>query len=272
MKRKPRIFIGSSVESLHIADAVNKNLDHEAEVTIWREGTFKIGSSTLEALETKAKSVDFSLFIFSPDDITLIRKKEEAVARDNVVFELGLFIGTLGKERCFILKPRDIDLHFPSDLAGIIIEDYESNRSDNDLVSAVTSACVSIKDQMKKLEPRMNVEKAPKPPKNAVEVISTLNEIDFEVMKILIDTFTAWPGGFSHSVIKSGRRKNWTYKYDLALIRLAKLGYIDKSNSIDDFRNDIYVYNITEEGVQILLQRENQRNDISSEFEEDIPF
>jgi len=103
MQRKPRLFIGSSVESLDIADAVNLNLDHQTEVTIWRNGTFELSNNTIDSLVKKAESVDFSLFIFSPDDIAIIRNQQKAVVRDNVLFELGLFIGAIGKERCFIL-------------------------------------------------------------------------------------------------------------------------------------------------------------------------
>ena len=36
--QKPRIFIASVVESLDVADAVNFNLDHDAEVTVWKHG------------------------------------------------------------------------------------------------------------------------------------------------------------------------------------------------------------------------------------------
>ncbi len=118
MNRKPRIFIGSSVESLNIADAVNLNLDHQAEVTIWRNGTFELSNSTIDSLTKKAMSVDFALFIFSPDDMAVIKNQQKTIVRNNVLFELDLFIGSIGKERCFILKPRNIDLHFPTDLLG----------------------------------------------------------------------------------------------------------------------------------------------------------
>jgi predicted nucleotide-binding protein len=77
MTRKPRIFIGSSVEGLPVADAVNLNLDHDIEVTIWRNGTFDLSSTTIDSLMNKAKSVDFALFIFSPDDVAFIRNEKK---------------------------------------------------------------------------------------------------------------------------------------------------------------------------------------------------
>jgi predicted nucleotide-binding protein len=39
--------------------------------------------------------------------------------RDNVIFELGFFIEKLGKKRCFIVMPDDIDFQIPTDLVGI---------------------------------------------------------------------------------------------------------------------------------------------------------
>lgn len=190
MNRKPRIFIGSSVESLPIADAVNLNLDHQAEVTIWRNGTFELSSNTIDSLEKKAKSVDFSLFIFSPDDIVIIRNQKKAAVRDNIVFELGLFIGALGKDRCFILKPRGVDLYLPTDLLGMTLADYEPNRSDGDLASAVNHACVLIKQQMEKLQNLIHVKKPPLPLKDTIETITDLKSIDLSVLKQLLGTFT----------------------------------------------------------------------------------
>jgi predicted nucleotide-binding protein len=62
---------------------------------------------------------DFGVFVFPPDDVVRMRKKEHQAIRDNVIFELGLFIGRLGRERNFIVMPRGTDkLHIPSERAA----------------------------------------------------------------------------------------------------------------------------------------------------------
>lgn len=95
--------------------------------------TLFIASSVegIKDLITKASSVDFAVFAFAPDDLTTIRDHQVAVARDNVVFELGLFVGSTGLERCYIVKPRGVDMHLPTDLLGMNTADYVPDRSDN---------------------------------------------------------------------------------------------------------------------------------------------
>lgn len=56
---KPAVFIASSVEGLVVADAINVNLDHDAHCTIWRNGTFRLGSDGLGDLIRKSSAVDF---------------------------------------------------------------------------------------------------------------------------------------------------------------------------------------------------------------------
>jgi predicted nucleotide-binding protein len=152
MSAKPRIFIGSSKESLPIADGINQNLDHDFEVTIWRNNTFDLASYTLDSLIKKTQSVDYAIFIFSPDDLVTIREEKYLSVRDNVVFELGLFIGVLGKERCFVVKPRDTALHLPTDLLGLTTGDYNANRSDGDWASALNYACSLVKSTIGKID------------------------------------------------------------------------------------------------------------------------
>ena len=54
------------------------------------------------------------------------RKKKQAAPRDNVIFELGLFMGALGRERTFIVKPRHVDIKIPSDLLGVTFIEYST--------------------------------------------------------------------------------------------------------------------------------------------------
>ena len=145
---KPKLFIASSVEGLEIAEAVNLNLEYVSENTLW-SNAFQLSSITLTTLVERAKASDFGVFVFTPDDQIEIRGNHKSSIRDNVLFELGIFIGSLGVERCYIIKPRDIDLHIPTDLAGVTIADYDSKRSDNDLSSALSSACTKIKMAIK---------------------------------------------------------------------------------------------------------------------------
>jgi predicted nucleotide-binding protein len=54
-----------------------------------------LGDSTLEALERAVLEYEFGIFVFTPDDEIHTRGELKPVARDNVVFEAGLFIGKL---------------------------------------------------------------------------------------------------------------------------------------------------------------------------------
>ncbi len=149
---KPRLFIGSSVESVNIAYAAQQNLQHNAEVTVWDQGVFKISSTNLESLIRILNTSDFGMFVFSPDDLINIRGEENRAVRDNVILELGLFVGRLGKDRCFILVPDSRgDLHIPADLVGVITAAYETDRSDNSLQAATAPACFGIREAIEKL-------------------------------------------------------------------------------------------------------------------------
>ena len=143
---KPRLFIGSSVEGLSIAYAAQQNLQHAAEVTVWDQGVFNLSVSALDSLLKVLQGCDFALFVFSPDDVVKIRASEHLAIRDNVVFELGLFIGRLGKERCFILMPDKVDdIRIPTDLIGMTPGTYETERSDNSFQAATGPACHAIR-------------------------------------------------------------------------------------------------------------------------------
>jgi len=148
---KPRIFIGSSVEGRNVAYAIQQNLRHDAEVTVWDQGVFEISLTTIESLSDALSDNDFGAFVFSSDDLIQIRDSTKNTVRDNVLFELGLFIGRLGRKRVFFVIPTDGDLHIPSDLLGVTPGKYESVRSDGNMQAATGSVSNEIRQQIKRL-------------------------------------------------------------------------------------------------------------------------
>ena len=148
---KPRIFIGSSVEGLTAAYSVQQNLTHDAEITVWDQGVFELSKTTIESLMNVLKQSDFGIFIFSPDDISKIRNKENSVIRDNVLFEFGLFVGKLSRERVFFIIPSGSDFHLPTDLLGVTPGVYDPNREDKSLQAAMGPVSHQIRLQIKKI-------------------------------------------------------------------------------------------------------------------------
>lgn len=148
---KPKIFIGSSVEGLSVAYSIQQNLTHDADVTVWDQGVFELSKTSIESLMDVLGKSDFGVFVFSPDDISVIRKEEKNVVRDNVIFEFGLFVGKLNRERVFFVSPSGVDFHLPTDLLGVTPGKYDPNRADKSLQAATGPVCHQIRQQIKKL-------------------------------------------------------------------------------------------------------------------------
>jgi len=276
--RKPRIFIASSVESLKIAEAVNVNLDHEFEVTIWKSGTFKLSSTTLDDLVSKASTVDFALFIFAPDDIATIKDRKQHIVRDNVLFEMGLFIGSIGKERCYILKPRDVEMHLPTDLLGMTPADFDPSRSDGDLVSATNRACSLIKAEVGKLGRLQHVAPSSNKRIQSNPPLYKLAALDYMVLAVCLGSQTNSPKSQSFSSISSNIRKVDDALLQISLIKLERMGFISKSIETDDqYGYDYYCFAISELGIDELLRNEDylalpKGSKTHDSFDEDIPF
>src|SRR5262249_34333432 len=125
---KPRIFLGSSGKQRKLVQALTRGLEDIAHVEPWTT-SFNPGTTTLERLVELTHGGDFPAVVFAQDDWTTNSQPAsdptgsgQGSPRDNVVFEAGLFGGTLGMRRTFILHASGSKL--PSDLLGLTCVRY----------------------------------------------------------------------------------------------------------------------------------------------------
>ncbi len=148
---KPSVFVGSSSEGLEFARAIRSLLTDDAEVTIWKEDVFEVGKTFIESLLDALPRFDYSILILTPDDLVSVRNVDSFGPRDNVIFELGLFMGRLGRSRTFIVRQAGAKMKMPSDLDGVTMATYEWPRRDKSHKSAVGAACDSIRQIIRDL-------------------------------------------------------------------------------------------------------------------------
>lgn len=148
----PRLFLGSSVEGLPIANAIIRNLEHVVYGNSWTNA-FPLSQGTIDSLLAELQRNDFAAFVLSADDITKMRGTDYATSRDNVLFEVGLAMGKYEKSRCFLIVPRDVPgFHIPSDLLGFTTATYLSERAADDPLNALNSASGDISGSIFKSE------------------------------------------------------------------------------------------------------------------------
>jgi CRP/FNR family cyclic AMP-dependent transcriptional regulator len=151
---KTRLFVISSTESLAVARAIQNAFEHDPfHVTVWTDGVFLASRYPVESLEEQLDQSDFAIAIASPDDVVESRGKSAGTARDNVVFEIGLFIGRLGRKRSLLLEPRGEAVKLPSDLSGITTISYRHGAA-ADLEAGIGPAVNRMRDIIKELGPK----------------------------------------------------------------------------------------------------------------------
>lgn len=147
MADKPRVFIGSSSEGLTVARAIQFNMDHIAACTIWNQGVFGLGLANIENLINAARNTEFAVLVITPDDHKSRRGRFGYSPRDNVIFELGLFMGVLGRSRAFIVYDRDRKPMLPTDLDGMGIATYSLD-GHSSVRAALGAACTEIEEMI----------------------------------------------------------------------------------------------------------------------------
>src|SRR5262249_11262160 len=84
------------------------------------------GRAVIEKFEECASQVGFAVVLLTPDDLAgSPASVQSARARQNVIFELGYFAGSLGRGRACLLRKGDVEI--PSDLYGVIYTEMDAS-------------------------------------------------------------------------------------------------------------------------------------------------
>jgi hypothetical protein len=127
---KPNVFIASSKEGFKIAEAIQEQLRATADCQIWTQDAFHPSGGTLDSLLKLVGEHDFGIFVLSPDDKVKIRNKDYPSARDNVIFEAGLFMGRYGRHNAFLVcHESQPEFRIPTDLLGFTTVLYDPTHS-----------------------------------------------------------------------------------------------------------------------------------------------
>lgn len=88
------------------------------------------GLTIIEKIEKHSQKTSFAIILVSPDDMgcksKLFPKNAKNRARQNVILEMGYFLGKLGREKVFVLYKESNDFEMPSDMLGIVYEPYDN--------------------------------------------------------------------------------------------------------------------------------------------------
>jgi len=152
---KPKIFIGSSNQGLEYANKIKEYFDNDKnyDAHVWTS-EFTKNNVTIECLEKILQNFQYSIFVFTPDDTITIEKDgsktEKKIPRDNVIFEYGLFYGKYSRTKTFLVLPQDYEttMKTMSDIKGLNPYTYTDDQTN--ILNAVTTACNSIIEEIKK--------------------------------------------------------------------------------------------------------------------------
>lgn len=139
---KPRLFIGSSKEAQDnsLVDKFVTSFSACATCIPWfniRHFSNEGSATTFAALCEAANDFDFAIFILTSDDLVESRSKRVRAPRDNVIFELGLFLSAIGPERVMAyVQEAPKGFKIPSDLSGVHMPRFQYDPANDETTLA----------------------------------------------------------------------------------------------------------------------------------------
>ena len=87
------------------------------------------GRAIIEKFEDCSETISFAIILLSPDDkgceANNFPESAKLRARQNVILELGYFIGKLGRNKVFVLFKDEINFEHPSDFVGVLYTPFK---------------------------------------------------------------------------------------------------------------------------------------------------
>ena len=105
------------------------------------------GKTIMEKFETYGTAASFVIVLLTPDDVGQTVADRDAGttpnfrARQNVVLELGYFIGKIGRDNIVVVNK---DVERPSDLAGLSYVEYPGSNWKDDLRVELHAAALTL--------------------------------------------------------------------------------------------------------------------------------
>ena len=141
-----RVFVGSSNErktaATDLVALLRERLGKTVTIELWPDA-FLLSKTNIESIEQAALNADFAVLLVTADDALRIRRKQAFAPRDNITFEIGFFMGHLGRERCYVVQQKVPRLRVASDLLGVTVASFAVARRTD-----VRAALAPVSDQL----------------------------------------------------------------------------------------------------------------------------
>jgi hypothetical protein len=123
---KPRILISCNSSALVLAEKLQQALERTpSEPVLWsEEGGSQSSVMTIQMLEEAAGEFDFAVMILTRGDVAGREVADMQKVREASAFRAGLFIATIGRNRCFLIHSVE-QPDLPAHLNGIVSIPFE---------------------------------------------------------------------------------------------------------------------------------------------------
>jgi len=141
--------------------------------------------------------------LLTPDDVAVRRNSRFRVARDNVIFELGLFLGSFGPKRTFVVCNRAVLRSIPSDLLGVTLATYEDagSRDAAKIQRSLHRAAEQIRDALESHVDKYEVD--------FLKAYLTFIQPPIDLVQTYSNIITAQYDGIHRAVMDLEQRQDW---------------------------------------------------------------